>query len=113
MLDPEIKREVASTDIGESFTFILQWHATPDADMFAAISSKRERLQRLMDFYRDLKRPVLDALSRNSRVLVNDLPTSGQAIVTANAETWRDLFSELELDASIRVLPNAKLHALH
>src|SRR3954447_24437702 len=111
MLDPQIKREVASTDIGESCTFVLQWRATPDAEMFATISSKRERLQRLIDFYRDVKRPVLDALSRNNRVLVNDLPTIGQAIVTANAGTWRDLFSELERDASVRVLPNAEYHA--
>src|SRR5947199_3000570 len=98
MLHPEIKREVASAEGGESCTFVLEWRATPDAELLAAYSSKRERLQRLIEFYRDLKRPVLDALSRNRRVSVTDLPASGQAIVTASARTWRDLFSQLELD---------------
>lgn len=112
MLDPEIKREVASADSDESCTFVLEWRATPDADAFAVFASKRERLERLVDFYRNVKRPVLESLLRNSRVSVNDLPTSGQAIVTTTAGTWRDLFSELELDATVRVLPNAKFHAL-
>jgi hypothetical protein len=112
MLDPNIKRAVASADIGEPYTFVLEWRAAPDAEMFAPSSSKRERLQRLIDFYRDLKQPVLDALSRNDHVSVKDLPTSGQIIVTASAGTWRDLLSELERDAAIRVLPNAEFHAL-
>jgi hypothetical protein len=112
MLDPEIKREIAGAEIDAPCTFILEWRATPDAAAFAAASSKRERLQRLTDFYRELKRPWLDELSRNVDVSITDLPASGQAIVTANAATWRDLLSDLERAADVRLLPNAKFHTL-
>jgi hypothetical protein len=111
MLEREILDELSSVRPSESCTFVLEWRAEPDAALFENIASKRERLNTLVQFYRTIKAPLLQHLAGEGAD-VTDIPTSAQAIVTAPAERWRALATELAKEGAVRVLPNRLYNAV-
>ena len=115
MVDPAVKEQIRSTHPEQTHSLMLEWTVRPDDSVFAGIQSKRERLERMNEFYRRIKEPMLAALQKRTGLKVRDLPASGQAIITAPAAALGQLVEEggiLEKDPGIRVLPNVTFHTL-
>ncbi len=105
MFDPEAKQEIAHARPDTSCTFVIESRVQPSEELFASAASKREKLERLISFYRTAKAPLLDELAE-AGVSVKDLSTSAQLIATAPAGKWRELVSWLERNPNVDVLPN-------
>ncbi|MCH8809019.1 MAG: hypothetical protein IH993_04190 [Proteobacteria bacterium] len=115
MFSPAAIEQVKNCDPDEEVTFVVQW--TGSAKIAAGIrgGTRRERLSKLKLAFREAKRDVLESVRSEKGALVNDLPTSGEAIVTAPAATWEKLLTEdgpLRDRDDIRVLPNVRFHAI-
>jgi hypothetical protein len=110
MFDPEARQEITTTSASSPCTFVIELSEHPDEAIFA-FGSKRERLERLVDFYRTVKAPLIDELSSEG-VSVKDLPTSSQIIATTTAAKWRELVPQLDTNPNVKVLPNRLYHAI-
>lgn len=97
-------------------SFLLLFRAeAPPPPLLAALRSKRERLAALDRHFQQLKAGLLQQLTREEGVSVQDLTSSSTAIVTASAARWRELIrkgSLLDTIPTVEVLPEANFHAL-
>jgi hypothetical protein len=116
MVNPGVREQLSgAAGPQEKHSVMLRWRDMPKDSLFASATSKRERLDLMDGFYRQLKEPVLHALQGETDVEVRDLPGSAHAIVTGPASKLETLVKPgglLEGDDKIEVLPNAMFHAL-
>lgn len=105
MFDPEAKQEISKARPNVPCTFVIESRILLPETLFTPTMSKRERLERLISFYRKAKAPLIDELSE-AGFAVSDLATSAQFIATAPARKWRELSSRLERNPDLDVLPN-------
>lgn len=105
MLDPEARRQIVDAPAELSCTFLIEWHEQPSESMFESLPTKRERLEKLVRFFREAKAPIIRQLA-DAGVVVNDLPSSSQMIGTAPAGTWQAILPKLEGNPKVAVLPN-------
>jgi hypothetical protein len=107
MIDEEVLDEIRTAKKRDDrCSFVVEWKVEPDPALYRN-ASRRERHQRLSDFYVDVKAPVLEALERLGAE-IEDLPASSQAIVTTSAHNWERLATDggpLH-GGSVQILPN-------
>jgi hypothetical protein len=111
LLDPDAKRQVIDTPSDTPCTLVIEWHAQPNASLFEALPTKRERLSKLIGFFEETKAPMKKKLS-DAGIEIRDLPTSAQVVATAPAKKWRQILSDLEADPEVAVLPNKLYKAI-
>lgn len=115
MFSPAVIEHVKNCNPDEELTFVLQWTGSAKIAAGLRSGSRRERLSKLKMLLREAKHDVLESVRSEKGALVNDLPTSGEAIVTAPAATWEKLLTEdgpLRDRDDVRVLPNVRFDAI-
>lgn len=112
MIDPALRDSLPLPRGPGLHTVVLQWQSPPDLASLQGLGSKRERLEKLQALYRDLKAPVMDSLRASGGLQIQDMPATGEAIVTAPADKLNVLLAESGVLAGtpeVRVLPNATI----
>jgi hypothetical protein len=110
MIDPALRASLPLGRSSQRCTVVLQWESAPDAGALTRGATKRERLENLQAFYRTMKAPVLDILRQNDDVEVQDMPITGEAVITASTEKLNALLANdgpLARVPKLRVLANA------
>ena len=114
---PEVQRllaEAPSPDRRESL--IIEWTARPGDDLLAGASTRRERIRRMEEFYRENLDSLVRRLKANPSIEVQNLPATGNAILTGPVPVLRELVRPqglLDLDRQIIVMPNVSFATAH
>lgn len=115
MVDPGVHKQIAAAGTGEETqSVMLQWAETPGDSLFAGLTSKRERMRVMDEYYRNLKAKIFRVLEGEPGVRIQDLPASGQAILTGPAKKLEALVRPggvLDREEKVQVLPNASFQA--
>jgi hypothetical protein len=115
MVDSKFKDELASSQGDEQLTVVLQWPIALDRKEFAKDVPPQERMQLYRDHLKTVKASVVDRLAVFPDVQIRDLPSSGSAVVTTNANRFRKLIAKsgiLGMHDEVMVVPNARFQTL-
>jgi hypothetical protein len=105
VITPEARKQIDNSIGGQELTLVLQWNSHVDLPFGFEQLSREERTRVFAEKMDARKFPLLNFL-KTKGVSVVDLG-GGQASATATPEQWGAVADRLDLDADVRVVPNA------
>jgi hypothetical protein len=108
----DLQNAVLAAPGATKFCLVLEWDEGPALHGVTSLATRQERRTAIREATARVKAPVLAALRKRSSVDVNDLEGTGQAVVAASADQWRQLFGHPALrKAPLRIVPNERFDA--
>lgn len=97
MLTARIDNMVRNAAPGEDLTFIVMLEARRDPGVLEGTVSRRERLEALRSYYRNVKSPVIKAFqeyAEDGMSVTSELDGTPQFVVMGPADLWKRVLAE-------------------